>query len=1112
MEFPEPYIIPAATIGTISVYDLLQHTRNGIIPETGTILDFHPVSLEIDEAVFERKSASGQSPTVTVSQSDNSISSSCTCGSNTTGLCEHRMEVISAIIEKHQFRIFFDGPLRRKYLQKIAKDYGLENEPNLDTYFQLICASGELHIEPIQKALIRVNERTLAEELLPLGNNAAQKADAAESEGRVILVVDKHRLYQQATFHLMRVSITQAGKIKHPITQVDPLHLIWESNDPAVIKFIAAIASISQKAIDMHHVSDQQALRLICANPMKLDVYQHDRSITEVISPRSLTQIEMHVLKAEIALSVFRKTPFYEITGKLLLQDVSIPFEKVSLRHNQFVLHKKGLYLLDNPDLTRVIRFFKKNNEILLVHASRYENFMQTALRSLEHLVHIDYSYIKQATPSQLTERKRSTEKLIYLQQQGNYIAITPVMKYGEIEVPVYSRKQLTDVDRNGNEFKVKRDSESELALTAIVMNQHPEFKEQIQAYEYFYLHKNKFIDEDWFLDAFTAWRDAGISILGFNELPGNKRSPYKAGIRIEVNSGIDWFNASVKVTFGDKTASLKQLYKAIRNKSRFVELGDGTSGLLPAEWIQSLAKYFQAGEIDAEMLKFPKSNFSEVSELFDQEVLSIEAQNEIARYKEAFSTPGNIPQVAVPEGLQAELRHYQREGLNWLHYLDSFNFGGCLADDMGLGKTVQIIAFILSRKAQHGHTTHLVVAPTSLLFNWQEEIQRFAPGLSIQLHHGGTRLKSVEGLHNSDIVLTSYGTMLSDITFLKTFRFDYIFLDESQAIKNPGSERYKAARLLQSRNRIVITGTPVENNTVDLYGQLSFACPGLLGSKQYFKEIYSIPIDKFGFTKRAMELQQTVKPFILRRTKKQVALELPEKTEMTIYCEMNAEQRKVYDTCEQELRNYIAASTVEEIHKNPMHVLTGLTRLRLICNSPILLKEGHSGDNSVKIEVLTEQIANKSQEHKILVFSQFTTMLDLIRTALQKLNIPFEYLDGQTRNRGEKVNNFQTNDSIRVFLISLKAGGVGLNLTEADYVYLVDPWWNPAAENQAIDRTHRIGQQRNVMAVRLICKDTIEEKIRKLQARKQQLAQDLVTTDATLLQHLSKEELLGIL
>ena len=461
---------------------------------------------------------------------------------------------------------------------------------------------------------------------------------------------------------------------------------------------------------------------------------------------------------------------------------------------------------------------------------------------------------------------------------------------------------------------------------------------------------------------------------------------------------------------------------------------------------------------------------------------------------------------------MKAELRDYQREGVNWLNFLDDFNFGGCLADDMGLGKTIQIIAFILSQGEKYGHTTNLVVVPTSLLFNWQEEIEKFAPSLKVFTHYGAEREKSITKMNEYEIVLTSYGMLLSDIRFLKTFRFNYIFLDESQAIKNPNSERYKAARLLQSRNRIVLTGTPVENNTFDLYGQLSFACPGLLGSKQYFKDIYAIPIDKFEYSKRALELQQKIKPFILRRTKKQVAGELPEKTEMVIYCEMNAEQRKIYDNYEQELREFISASNDDEIAKSSMHVLTGLTKLRQICNSPVLLKEGHSGDNAVKIEILTEQIENKSKEHKILVFSQFVGMLDLIKTELEKKNIPFEYLTGQTKNRGAKVQNFQTNDEVRVFLISLKAGGVGLNLTEADYVYLIDPWWNPAIENQAIDRSHRIGQTKNVVAVRLICTNTVEEKIMNMQKKKHKLAQDLIKTDASFFSNLSKDELLEIL
>jgi SNF2 family DNA or RNA helicase len=318
---------------------------------------------------------------------------------------------------------------------------------------------------------------------------------------------------------------------------------------------------------------------------------------------------------------------------------------------------------------------------------------------------------------------------------------------------------------------------------------------------------------------------------------------------------------------------------------------------------------------------------------------------------------------------------------------------------------------------------------------------------------------------------------------------------------------------MLQSRNKVVLTGTPVENNTFDIYGQLSFACPGLLGNKLYFKDTYALPIDQFQDFRRAQELQKKIKPFILRRTKKEVAKELPDKTEMVIYCEMSEEQRKIYSSCEKELRDFIASKNQDELTTSSMHVLTGLTKLRQICNSPSLIKEEeYLGEYSSKMETLIEQIENKSSQHKILVFSQFVGMLDLIKKELEKRAISFEYLTGQTKNRAEKVNAFQGDHTVRVFLISLKAGGTGLNLTEADYVYLVDPWWNPAVENQAIDRSYRIGQKKNVIAVRLICPDTIEEKIMKLQESKNKLVNDLIKTDENMLKSLSKKDLMNIL
>jgi len=318
--------------------------------------------------------------------------------------------------------------------------------------------------------------------------------------------------------------------------------------------------------------------------------------------------------------------------------------------------------------------------------------------------------------------------------------------------------------------------------------------------------------------------------------------------------------------------------------------------------------------------------------------------------------------------------------------------------------------------------------------------------------------------------------------------------------------------RLLQSRNKVVLTGTPIENNTFDIYGQLSFACPGLLGSKQHFKDHYSMPIDKFKDGKRAKELQKKINPFILRRTKAQVAKELPEKTEMVIYCEMEPDQRKIYDSYAKEFRDFLMTKEEGDLPRNSMHVLQGLTKLRQICDSPALLNEDKFyGDSSSKIEVLMEQIESKSSQHKILIFSQFVTMLDLIKKELKTRSISFEYLTGKTKNRAGKVDEFQTNDEVRVFLISLKAGGTGLNLTEADYVYLVDPWWNPAVENQAIDRVYRIGQKKNIVAVRLICPDTIEEKIMKLQEYKKELATDLIKTDTSILKSLTKKDLIGL-
>ncbi|WP_211316410.1 SNF2-related protein [Niabella yanshanensis] len=1112
MSLVNEYILPGAAIGTLSVFDLLKHTSSAGFIEQTDFRDIYPIAIEVNTGVFTKRDLTAGFPEVTLSQLNDSIYISCSCSNPSGKMCGHQAEVIHCILEQKIYRVFFDGPLRHSVLMSTAKAYGLDKELNLDSYFRLHYNGSQIDIEPKIAGLLKIDNPAFQKELVPQSRSVIKELAAPEVMQKPLLVIGRHRYYNQLNFTLMHAERAKAGTIKNPLTAIDPMQLTWKSDDAAVIKFYTAIAAFQNKYEADHVAGELDALRQVISNPLKLEAYYHDRDIAENISARSLRRVGLNMLKPEIKLTVFQKEPFYEITGELVFEHIALPFKDLVIRHDYFIEYRQVFHLINNPDMQRVIKFFKCNNEILLIHASQYEAFLQSVLSPLESLVQINYSYIHTATPAQLAEQDFTTERLIYLRQEGHFIAINPVMKYGSSEAPVYSRKQVFGTDQNGNTFRIERDLVAELQFTSLIMQQHPDFKEQVNEHEYFYLHKNQLLDDNWFLDAFETWKNEGITILGFNDIKNNKLNPNKARVSIRVVSGTDWFNARIKLSFGKSEATLKQVHRAIRNKSKFVQLDDGTRGILPAEWIEKFIRYFHAGDIEGELLKIARANFAEVKSLFESDVLSEDVHQEIADYERKLSARYNIPEVAIPEGLKAVLRDYQHQGLNWLNWLDELNFGGCLADDMGLGKTIQMIAFLLLQRQKRGQFTSLVVAPTSLLFNWEDELERFAPSLKVTIHHGGDRQKQVDAFSKYDVVLTSYGIVLSDIRFLKTFHFNYLFLDESQAIKNPDSERYKAAMQLQARNRMVLTGTPVENNTFDLYGQLSFACPGLLGSKQYFRDIYSIPIDRYESIRRAGELQQKVKPFILRRTKQQVAIELPEKTEMVIYCEMNTEQRKVYDSYERELREYISAVDDDDIHKNSMHVLKGLTRLRQICNSPVLIKEGYSGDHAVKLELLMEQIENKSPAHKILVFSQFVGMLDLVKAKLEERNIGFEYLTGQTGDRGLRVNNFQTNEAVRVFLVSLKAGGVGLNLTAADYVYLVDPWWNPAAENQAIDRAHRIGQNKNVVAVRLICLNTIEEKIVNLQKKKNKLTRNLVRADASFFNSLSKKELLDIL
>ncbi|MFZ4860708.1 DEAD/DEAH box helicase [Sphingobacterium sp. Mn56C] len=1095
------------------------------LPDTRDLTSIYALSLSYAAGLFSKSNSLLAYPNVSVQLTSGTMVLACSCYGASQGLCVHQAEVWYALLQVPMFRIFFDAKVRRDYLLPYAKDYGICNEPNLDAYFLLQYSANSVAVKMQVKELVKVTKDSIpdvvlnANPLLPptlaaasLHNKGTElpkppkPAKPAKSTKslkphkvvkQTILVFARHKYYSHLTAQLMEAEVGKDYKLKGTPAAYDPIGLLPYTSDADSIKFYAACIAMQHRFSEDLSAQDIATLKLIVKNPLALPIYFHDKNMSENKIAKALRYTTVHCAALTLKLTVVQKDTFFEVTGSILINDIQVPLRNVLLRYDSFIAYAGNYYLIDNILLLQALQYLKKHDYMLIVHASKYAEFEESFLNPLAHFIHIDYAYIHKAAEVYPIAQNGAVVKNIYLQQEGNYITILPVVQYGATEVPVYSKKQVFDYDPFGNRFLVHRDTVLEEQLTALVMLQHPDFEEQLQEFRYFYLHHDRFFDDNWFLEAFEVWRNAGIEILGYDTLDQNKWNPYKPTVDIQVRSGTDWFRVHLQVKFGDTMVRLKQLHSAIRYKRNFVLLDDGSQGLLPDVWMAKIAQYFRIASLQEDFLTIPKVNFSEVVTLFDKELLSKEVSHEIALLQANFLRKKDIPAVAAPEALQATLRDYQQAGLNWLSYLDDLNFGGCLADDMGLGKTLQVIALLLLQQEKRGKQTSLVVVPTSLLFNWQDEVQRFAPSLQVLLYYGNGRKEvGMETFNAYDIVLTSYGTLLSDIRLLKSFNFNYIILDEAQAIKNPNSERYKAARLLQARNRLVLTGTPIENHLLDIFGQLSFACPGLLGNKQFFKDTYITPVEQFNYGPRAVELQQRIQPFVLRRTKREVARELPQKTEMVLYCVMNAVQRQVYDTYEKELRDFINKVPDLDVAENRLHVLAGLTRLRQICNSPFLLKDGYSATDSVKIDVLLQQIEEKASVHKILVFSQFVGMLDLIADRLKLLNIPFAYLHGQSKDRKSIVQDFKDNAKTRVFLISLKAGGVGLNLPEADYVFLVDPWWNPAVENQAIDRSHRIGQDKNVVVVRLICTDTVEEKIMLLQQKKTLLAQDVILSE----------------
>lgn len=613
-----------------------------------------------------------------------------------------------------------------------------------------------------------------------------------------------------------------------------------------------------------------------------------------------------------------------------------------------------------------------------------------------------------------------------------------------------------------------------------------------------------------WLREHAETLREAGIELR--QAMPEGARFALATPrLELEAKARMDWFELGGEVVIGAIRIPFRLLRQALARHQHWITLPTGELLPIPEDWVEALQDLgIAAGNknLESDTLELRPAQLAMLGPLLQDSGISTQVPIEWQERLRSLAAPASFP---LPGSFKGTLRPYQQAGYDWLQTLRAAKLGACLADDMGLGKTIQTLALLcaLHPPDETPRKTSLLVVPNSLLYNWEREAKTFAPHLRILRHIGPQRHRRTDHFSYYHLILTSYGTLRSDKALFNGYPFEAVVLDEAHAIKNHDSATAKAVFGLTGGFRLSLTGTPIENNLMELWSQMQFCNAGLLGTATSFRQQFVNPIERQGDAAKAERLRKMISPFLLRRLKQQVAQDLPEKSVQTLYCELTEEQRHAYERVRSAYRSTILEKLEEgQLAQNRFLVLRGLTHLRQIACHPALTEPDYAA-GSGKFESLCYKLQEVLEEgHKVLVFSQFVRHLHLLKAWLDEHRISYAYLDGQTKDRPAQVDRFEKNPDVQVFLLSLKAGGVGLNLTSADYVFVLDPWWNPAAEAQAIDRAHRIGQTKPVFVYKFITRETVEERILELQDRKAALAGALIQAEDTFLRQLSEDDI----
>lgn len=676
-----------------------------------------------------------------------------------------------------------------------------------------------------------------------------------------------------------------------------------------------------------------------------------------------------------------------------------------------------------------------------------------------------------------------------------------------------------TVVEDNKNDFTIYegvkrityvRNKDAERKTLEFLQNAHPKFKDQTS----FFLKFEEASKKNWFFNFYHEQLKDNFTITGMDMLGYFRYSSHQILSKLKITKTLDnMVTAQFTTHFGDDKIDTKTLQKALKRGDSFIFLKDSSLGVLTKDWVENYALLVRHANVDGDEIQFPKwllfifdsvQNHTAVNMVLPKDWM--EKWNRWNQSEEQL--------YEKPEFVQANLRNYQQKGYEWINMMAEIDAGTLLADDMGLGKTLQTITSMAYWLESNPKSKFLIIGPASLIYNWKNEFEKFAPNFNLFIYHGNQRdiTQFLEG--DYQVMITSYPLIRNDNELISKMLWDAIVLDESHHIKNYTAQQTQAVLKLKGKRRIILNGTPIMNNINDLFPQLHFLLPQLFPSLKQFKEQFEKPLLVKKGDSQMDALKKLTNPFILRRTKKTAAPDLPPKTESVLWCEMGDQQRSAYEEVKSRVKSNILLDIKDKgLNKAKLGVLQGITKLRQVCSSPQLLKEEvdfHSKP-SIKIDSLIQTLTTDLADNKVIVFSQFLGTMDLLSEAFEENEITYRQFRGKTaaKERMRLVSEFQEEDSdIQVFLLSLMAGNSGINLTNANYVFLMEPWWNKAVQQQAIDRTHRIGQDQKVFAYNMICKDTIEEKIMALQEKKQILSDEVVSDDSNFLKSLTAEDI----